>query len=78
MSGLPMFGAKIAVGYVTPSDATPLTRALEYCGKFWLMTGTMVASDMIVESAYCHAVPAADSEVAASACAISEFTVELS
>ena len=34
MSGLPMFGAKIAVGYVTPLDEMPLTRsAVEYCGS---------------------------------------------
>ena len=28
-----MFGAKIAVGYVVPLDAIPLTRALAYCGE---------------------------------------------
>ena len=67
MSGSPMFGAKIAVGYVVPSDAIPLTRALEYCGKLWFMMGAMAASDMIWASACCQAVPAADSEVAPSA-----------
>ena len=78
MSGSPMFGAKSAVLYVVPSDAMPLTRALEYCGKPWSMTGTMAASDMIWASADCHAVPASASEVAASAVVISEFTFELS
>ena len=42
------------------------------------MMGTMAASDMIWWSACCQAVPAADSEVAASAVVISEFTVALS
>jgi len=34
MSGAPMFGAKIGVGYVWPLEAIPLTRALEYTAKF--------------------------------------------
>ena len=59
-------------------DEIPLTRLLEYIGKPWSMTGTMAASDMIVASADCHAVPAADSVVAASAVVISEFTFVLS